>query len=112
MNDTDAFVAAISEIESQNQPLIWGDDGDACGPFQCHPSFYASYGPNPEDFGGRERSWAWAFEQAVRWFYADCLVDKISPADSAVAYHLHGQPIIKDDDPVYRAKFVAAYRKA
>jgi hypothetical protein len=93
LNDEDTFVAALSKQESNDNIHAWGDSGRACGRFQQHPSFYASWGPRAVDFGGVERDWDWAFVFAVRKFFraARATQPTISFLKIAMAFHLHGQ---------------------
>lgn len=110
MSDEDYFLAVLAVTESRNDWRAWGDDGLACGRYQAHPSFYASWSPRPVDFGGVERSWDWCFEWAARRFFRACRFDK--PAASlgqiAMAYHLHGQVIWIGFDARYDEEWRAA----
>jgi hypothetical protein len=93
MEEVDRFIKILSRCESNDNPQAWGDSGRACGRFQQHPSFYGSWGPQPNDFGGKERSWDWAFAWAARKFFkvARERFPTASVLEIAMALHLHGQ---------------------
>jgi hypothetical protein len=107
MERVERFIAILGDTESHNYKEAWGDNGFACGRFQEHPSFYASWGPRPGDFGGVERSWHWCFEFAVRRFFAAATFDAPGASDGmiAMAYHLHGQVIWTGFDEDYKRKW-------
>jgi hypothetical protein len=107
------FLDALKATESGGSPdNAWGDGKMAIGPYQQHPSFYASWGPYPQDFGGRERTWLWAWEFAVNKFYSHAIVDVSgpkTPVQIAMAYHLHGQLRWDGWDNQYATDFQDAY---
>ena len=103
MTQEDRFVKIIGLMESSNNPRAWGDGELACGRFQWHPSAYATWGPKPEDFGGIERSWDWAFEFALRKFHRrahTAFPDKFE-VQIAMAWHLHGSRRWEGFDAAY-----------
>lgn len=110
MNREERYIAIVSELESSNNPKAWGDDGFAVGRFQWHPSAYATWGPAPEDFGGHEQSWDWAFTQAKREFFRAAIEDRPTATDLeiAMAFHLHGQVRWEGWDQGYVTRWVAA----
>lgn len=106
----DSFVAALAKTESNNNPEAWGDNGYACGAWQWHPSAFISWYPRAHEFGGRERSWDWAYEMAVRKFFTAALADwpEATDLDIAMAFHLHGQVNWTGWEDGYAARFRAA----
>lgn len=62
------------------------------------------------DFGGEERSWDWAFEFCLRWFYRRAIAGRANATDIAIAmaWHLHGQVRWDGWDAVYSARWLAA----
>ena len=112
MDNLSRFLLILAECESGASAKAWGDGGYACGRYQQHPSFYASWCPSPGEFGGRERSWDWAFDMAVRRFYAACIADKpdASLTRIAMAYHLHGQVRWDGWDSAYLDRWLAAVK--
>ena len=113
----DRFVTALAITESADQPRAWGDDGLACGRWQQHPSFYATWGPPRGWFRKQEKSWDWAYETAVRRFFraawsderiAD-LIDQVRINKVAMAYHLHGSLVFVGWDEPYAARFARAW---
>lgn len=115
----DLFVAVISDIESGGNPLRWGDDGYACGRFQQHPSFYATWGPTVEEFERQERSWDWAFDVALRRYFRAAWADErlaklgvfTRARRIAMSYHLHGSLVWTGWDDAYEEKFAFAWRE-
>lgn len=103
----EAFVAALAKTESEGNPKAWGDNGYACGRFQWHPSAFIAWYPQAHEFGGRERSWDWAFEQAVRKFFRAALADwpEATDLDIAMAFHEHGYVNWTGWDNVYAERF-------
>lgn len=92
MTREDRFVQLVRHVESDNKPESWGDAGMASGAFQWHPSAFIAWFPQAHEFGGRERTWDWAFETALRKFFRAALADWSEATDAQIgmAYHLHG----------------------
>lgn len=113
MTREDKFVAVIRMVESENKPEAWGDNGMACGAFQWHPSAFIAWYPQAHEFGGRERTWDWAFEMAVRKFFNAALADwsQATDADIGMAYHLHGYVNWDGWDEGYGTRWAAAEAK-
>jgi hypothetical protein len=113
MEEVDRFIKILGQVESSDDPEAWGDSGRAAGRFQQHPSFYASWGPAPQDFRCQERTWDWAFEFAARRFFriARATVPAKPMLAIAMALHLHGQVRWDGNDAVYAAKW-QQYAKA
>jgi hypothetical protein len=109
MSEEDRFIKILGQVESGENPEAWGDSGRAAGRFQAHPSFYASWGPDPADFGGKERTWDWAFETAARNFFASARAQRPSMPMHliAMALHLHGQLRFEGNDLSYAARWQA-----
>lgn len=106
----DAFIAKLAKTESDGKPEAWGDHGFACGAWQWHPSAFIAWHPEAHEFGARERSWNWAFEQAVRKFFRAALMacPAATDLDIAMAFHLHGYVNWTGWDHAYAARFAAA----
>ena len=115
----DIFVEVLARQESANRPEIWGDDGYAVGRYQQHPSFYASWGPTIPDFDGREKSWDWAYETAVRRFFRAAWSDErlaaMRPRERAarvaMSYHLHGSLVFSGWDDEYGARWATLWAR-
>lgn len=106
-SEEDRFVRILAWVESGNMPAIWGDTCLAVGRWQQHPSFYASWGPQPNEFHGKEHSWDWAFEQAVRYFFKRARIQwpEAQLRNIAMAYHLHGQLRLDGWDDAYAKRW-------
>lgn len=86
-----AWSRALALTESDNDPDVrLGDDGQAAGRWQQHPSF-------TQEWAGRitwgvEWTWDQVFEAALRAFYEKAVQSGVADAVAAVGFHLHGQP--------------------
>jgi hypothetical protein len=113
----DRFVRAIGLLESKDDWRAWGDAGMACGRYQQHASFYATWGPTVGDFAGREQTWDWAFGVALRRYFRaawpdESLATMQSPARLlriAMSYHLHGALVWSGWDETYADRFQRAW---
>ena len=63
----DAWAAALGEVESNNKPFSFGDDGLAMGRYQIHPAFMFQW--FPKDKLAVRLSWDNAFMLALGKFF-------------------------------------------
>ena len=87
------FRDVLARVESDDDPQATGDSGRAYGRWQMHPSFYATWGPRPYQFQGRELTWDEAFELALQNFHQMGTITRpdVTFEQLAMAFHLHGQ---------------------
>lgn len=94
----DQWYAALCHVEGAgvDWPPI-GDDGQALGPAQMHPSFFVQwYRPMP---GQWHDTWLQAFHAAAYNFWLrGTHVDGSTDRQMAVGFHLHGQPYASQID--------------
>jgi hypothetical protein len=82
---------AVAVVESEDNPNIeLGDNGQAAGRWQQHPSF-------TQEWAGRITwgvSWTWdqVFQAALEAFYQKAVLLGASDETAAVGFHLTGQP--------------------
>jgi hypothetical protein len=102
-SDEKRFLTILSRAESNDTPTAWGDHEYAVGRYQDHPSYYATWGPKPADFGGVERSWDWCFTFAATAFFRAARRQRPTARldEIAMIRHLHGQLRWSGWDAVY-----------
>ena len=98
------FDATIREVESENNPEAWGDDGRAMGSRQEHPAFVAQWFPSIH--WRLAMKWDDVTRGALLAFYNRAVADGVDDVDAAVGFHLHGQPHGNaGDSPDYAQRF-------
>jgi hypothetical protein len=109
MTNEEIFIRTVELVESDDDDQAWGDSDRAVGPFQDHPSYYATWGPVPSEFGGIERDWDWAFRFAIVKFYrfARRVYPEKTDLQIAMARHLHGQQRWDGNDTAYAVRYIA-----